>query len=236
MSKLVVVTGGSRGIGRAVVAKFASAGFDVATCARTIDALHTLRMEVESVYPTKVHVFQADLSDFTQVKAFTRFVMALNHPVDVLVNNSGLFVSGDLSTEPDGNVETMIGANLYSAYHLTRGLVPAMKELRSGHIFNMCSIASFTAYPNGGSYAISKFALLGFSRCLREELKEHGIRVTSVMPGATYTQSWQASGLPEERFIPPEDVAEMVFCSYSLSHRSVVEDIVIRPLLGDIHD
>ena len=231
----MVVTGGTRGIGRAVVARFASAGFDVATCARTMDSLQTLRKHVETEYHTKVHIFQADLSDIIQVKAFNRFVMDLGRPVEILVNNSGLFVSGDLSTEPDGNIETMIDANLYSAYHLTRGLVPAMKELRSGHIFNMCSIASFTAYPNGGSYAISKFALLGFSRCLREELKEHGIRVTSVMPGATYTQSWEASGLPEERFIPAEDVAEMVFCSYSLSPRSVVEDIVIRPLLGDIH-
>lgn len=232
----MVVTGGSRGIGRAVVERFASAGFDVATCARKMDSLQALIEHVEAEYQIKVHTFQADLSDILQVKAFTRFVMDLNRPVDVLVNNSGLFVPGDLSTEPDGNIEMMIDANLYSAYHLTRGLVPAMKTLRYGHIFNMCSIASFTAYPNGGSYAISKFALLGFSRCLREELKEHGIRVTSVMPGATYTQSWQASGLPEERFIPAEDVAEMIFCSYSLSPRSVVEDIVIRPLLGDIHD
>src|SRR5690606_5093383 len=236
MSKLLVVTGGTRGIGRAVVERFATAGFDVAVCARTMDSLQALKMHVETEYSTKVHIFQADLSDVAQVKTFTRFVMDLDRPVDALVNNSGLVVSGDLSTEPDGNIETMIDANLYSAYHLTRGLVPAMTTLRSGHIFNMCSIASFTAYPNGGSYAISKFALLGFSRWLREALKEHGIRVTSVMPGASYTQSWQASGLPEERFIHPEDVAEIIFCSYSLSPRSVVEDIVIRPLLGDIRD
>lgn len=232
----MVVTGGSRGIGRAVVRRFAAAGFDAAVCARTMQTLRILKDDVESEYHTKVHIFQGDLSDTVQVKAFSRFVMDLNREVDVLVNNSGLFVSGDISTEPDGNIETMIEANLYSAYHLTRGLVPAMKTLRAGHIFNMCSIASFTAYPNGGSYAISKSALLGFSRCLREELKTYGIRVTSVMPGATYTQSWQASGLPEERFIPAEDVAEMVFTSFSLSPRSVVEDIVIRPMLGDIHD
>lgn len=236
MSKLVVVTGGSRGIGRAVAERFASAKFDVATCARRMDSLEALRKEVETEYKTRVHIFQADLADTSQVNAFTRFVQDLNVPVDVLVNNSGLFVPGDLSTEPAGNIETMIDANLYSAYHMTRGLVPAMKVLRRGHIFNMCSIASFTAYPNGGSYAISKFALLGFSKCLREELKEHGIRVTSVMPGATYTESWQASGLPEQRFIPVEDVAEMIFSAYSLSPRTVVEEMVIRPQMGDIRD
>lgn len=231
-----MVTGGSRGIGRAVAERFASAKFDVATCARRMDSLEALRKEVETEYKTRVHIFQADLADTSQVNAFTRFVQDLNVPVDVLVNNSGLFVPGDLSTEPAGNIETMIDANLYSAYHMTRGLVPAMKVLRRGHIFNMCSIASFTAYPNGGSYAISKFALLGFSKCLREELKEHGIRVTSVMPGATYTESWQASGLPEQRFIPVEDVAEMIFSAYSLSPRTVVEEMVIRPQMGDIRD
>jgi hypothetical protein len=98
----------------------------------------------------------------------------------------------------------------------------------------MCSIASFTAYKNGGSYAITKFALLGFSKSLREELKESGIRVTAVMPGATLTSSWEGVELPEERFMKPEDVAEVIFNAYFISERSVVEEIIIRPQLGDI--
>jgi short-subunit dehydrogenase len=98
----------------------------------------------------------------------------------------------------------------------------------------MCSIASIKAYPNGGSYAISKFALLGFSKVLREELKEYGVRVTAVLPGATRTASWDAIDLPEDRFMRAEDVAETVFSAYSISERSVVEEIIIRPQLGDI--
>jgi len=90
------------------------------------------------------------------------------------------------------------------------------------------------AYSNGGSYAISKFAMLGFSKCLREELKKFRIRVTAVMPGATMTNSWAGSDLPDERFMPAEDIAETIFAAYSLSGRSVVEEIVIRPQLGDI--
>src|SRR5690606_34812846 len=97
-------------------------------------------------------------------------------------------------------------------------------------------IASLTAYPNGGSYAISKFALLGFSRCLREELKPFGIKVTSVMPGATWTDSWMGSGLPEDRYIPAVDIAEAGFSAYNVATSTVVEDLVIRPMLGDIHD
>jgi short-subunit dehydrogenase len=109
-----------------------------------------------------------------------------------------------------------------------------MKLNRSGHIFNMCSIASFMAYPNGGSYAISKFALLGFSKCLREELKTFGIRVTAVMPGATKTASWEGVEIPEDRFIKVEDVADSVFAAYALSDRSVIEELIIRPQLGDL--
>jgi short-subunit dehydrogenase len=109
-----------------------------------------------------------------------------------------------------------------------------MMEKKQGHIFNLCSIASIQAYANGGSYAISKFALLGFSKCLREELKEYGVRVTAVLPGATRTASWDGVDLPDERFMKSEDVAETIYAAYTLSGRSVVEEILIRPQLGDL--
>ena len=98
----------------------------------------------------------------------------------------------------------------------------------------MCSVASFKAYPNGGSYSISKFALLGFSKCLREELKEFNIKVTSILPGATLTDSWSETNLPESRFSKSEDIAELIYSITQLSAFSVVEDVVIRPQLGDI--
>jgi short-subunit dehydrogenase len=128
----------------------------------------------------------------------------------------------------------MMDTNLFSAYHLTRSLIEGMKNRKSGHIFNVCSTASIVAYPNGGSYCIAKFALLGMSKVLREEMKPHGIRVTSLLPGATFTASWEGVDLPEERFMPPQDVAEMVWAAYSLSPRSVVEEILLRPMLGDL--
>jgi len=143
-------------------------------------------------------------------------------------------VPGSIATEPDGTLESMIHANLYSAYYTTRGLVQEMMKRKSGHIFNLCSIASIKAYANGGSYAISKFALLGFSKCLREELKEFGVRVTAILPGATLTSSWEGFDQPEERFMKVEDVAETIYSAYALSGRSVVEEVIIRPQLGDI--
>jgi short-subunit dehydrogenase len=235
MNKLLVVTGGTKGIGRAVIERFASAGFDIATCARNLNDLHSLQEAVQSKYSNlEFFVKQTDMSDTIQVLAFTNFISDLNRPVDVLINNAGFFVPGSISTEPDGALESMIHSNLYSAYHTTRGLVQNMKNRNSGHIFNICSIASIKAYSNGGSYAITKFALLGFSKCLREELKEFGIRVTSILPGATKTASWDGVELPEDRFMMVEDVAETIYSAYSLSGRSVVEEVIIRPLLGDI--
>lgn len=235
MNKLIVVTGGTKGIGRAIAERFASTGFDVAVCARNPEELEKFKADLTRKYPAgKFHVMQADMAQKEQVDVFTMFIKKLGQPVDVLVNNAGYFIPGSITTEKAGALEAMMNANLYSAYHMTRGLVDQMMAAKSGHIFNMCSIASIKAYENGGSYAITKFALLGFSKCLREELKSVGVRVTAVLPGATRTASWDGVGLPDDRFMSPEDVAETVYAAYSLSKRSVVEEILIRPQLGDI--
>lgn len=234
MKKLIVVTGGTKGIGKAVIKKFAEAGWDVFTCARNEKDLKKLKTEVGEKYGTELHFLQVDLSREAEVKRFAKEVLALNRPVEILVNNAGYFEPGLITEEREGALEQMMDTNLYSAYHLTRLLVPSMKEEKHGHIFSICSVASLFAYPNGGSYSISKFALLGFSKVLREELKQYGIRVTAIMAGATLTDSWKNSSLPPNRFMKPEDVADAVFSANSLSVQSVVEELIIRPQLGDI--
>jgi short-subunit dehydrogenase len=152
----------------------------------------------------------------------------------ILINNAGFFLPGNLMEEEQGVLETQIAANLYSAYHTSRAIVPALIKAGNGHIFNICSIASLHAYPQGGSYSISKYALDGFSKNLREELKDKGIKVTAVYPGATYTNSWAGSGVAPTRIMEAEDIAKMIFAATQLSPQAVVEDIVMRPLLGDL--
>lgn len=234
MAKLLVVTGAGKGIGRAIATRFASSGFDVVLCARTQSDLEKLALELKQKYGIQAYAFAADVSVPQQVDGFTKQVLQLGRPIDVLVNNAGFFLPGEVLNEPDGALEKTIEANLYSAYRVTRALVPTMKSTRSGHIFNMCSIASIKAYPNGGSYTISKFAMLGFSKVLREELKEFNVRVTAILPGATRTASWDGTTFPDERFMPAEDIAETVWAAWSLGPRSVVEEVVIRPQLGDL--
>ncbi len=233
--KMVVVTAGSRGIGRAVVMRMGQEGFDVVTCSRDRTKLEVLHADFEAQgFDGKLHYLPVDLSDKSGVKSFLEFVASQNQDVDILVNNAGGFVPGKISEEPDGNLEHMIDLNLYSAYRVTRGILPKMIQRQKGHIFNMCSVASIIPYLHGGSYCIAKFALLGFSKVLREELKEHQIRVTSILPGPALTDSWQGIELPPERFMPPEDVASCIRDAYALSSRTVVEELVIRPQLGDI--
>jgi short-subunit dehydrogenase len=233
MRKLIVVTGGTKGIGRAVIERFARENFDVATCARNQKELEELSTQLDKSGVTTFWKV-TDMSVKAQANNFSDYVLSLGRPITILVNNAGYFLPGSITTEPDGTLESMIDANLYSAYYTTRKLSGRMKQDRSGHIFNMCSIASIKAYANGGSYAISKFAMLGFSKCLREELMSYNIRVTAVMPGAIKTRSWDGVDLPQERFMPVEDIADLIYDTHALSQRSVVEEIIIRPQLGDI--
>jgi NAD(P)-dependent dehydrogenase (short-subunit alcohol dehydrogenase family) len=231
----IVISGATKGIGRAIAFRFAKAGYRIAISARGEEALLSIREELLSAYPgLDVLAMVADMSKKEDVQSFASVIEEQFGHIDILVNNAGVFLPGSIHEEEEGNLEKMIDTNLYSAYHLSRALLPAMKLRRSGDIFNICSIASIMAYANGGSYAISKFALLGFSKCLREEMKPHGVRVCAVLPGATLTDSWAGVEIPEERFMPPEDIAEMIFATSQLSRRTVVEDILLRPQLGDL--
>jgi short-subunit dehydrogenase len=235
--KIIVVTGGSKGIGRAIVLRFLRAGHPVATCARSAADLATLTAEAAADIPGAVlHTLPADLSRAEDCARFAAFVLALGSPVAVLVNNAGAFLPGRLQDEPaDGSqLRQMLAVNLLSAYDVTLPLLPGFLAQGQGHIFTICSTASVTAYPNGGSYGIAKHALLGFTRNLREELKLSGVRVTAVLPGPTFTASWAGVELPAERFVQAEDVAEAVFSAYALSPHAVVEELLIRPQLGDL--
>ena len=233
--KNIVVTGASKGIGRAIALKFAAEGFAVAVCARKAADMALLEKDVMTLAPDLPHIFMCcDMSDIVQVKQFADGINSKWGCVNILVNNAGVFIPGQVINETEGTLKKLIDTNLYSAYNMTRALVPEMLKAKAGHIFNMCSVASLHAYANGGSYSISKFAMLGLSKALREELKPHGVRVTALMPGATLTDSWAGVDLPESRFMKAEDIAKLIFDIYHLSDSTVIEEVVLRPVLGDI--
>ena len=235
MNMNAVVTGSTKGIGKAIVIALLRNGWNVAISSRNEDDLRNLQNEAASIAPQQQCLYhKVDFADRSATLEYGDLLLQSWHEIDLLVNNVGIFMPGTVYNEADGQLEKMMSTNLYSAYYLTRKLLPSMMRRKKGHIINMCSIASFMSYPNGGAYTISKFALLGFSKVLREEMKTHGIKVTSVMPGATWSDSWRDADFPLSRLMPAEDVAEAVIAITKMSDASVVEDIIIRPQLGDL--
>ncbi|MGE5518942.1 MAG: SDR family NAD(P)-dependent oxidoreductase [Candidatus Dadabacteria bacterium] len=230
-----VITGASRGIGKAVAEIFALHGYNLYLCSQNESNLLKAIEELKTSYTNVTIDGKAmDLGNKEEANLFGEWVINNTEGVDVLVNNAGSFIQGNVSDEPDGVLEEMLKVNLMSAYYTTRAILPSMKANRSGHIFTLCSIASLDAYPGGGAYSISKFALLGFTKNLRNELKEEGIKVTAVIPGAVYTDSWKESGVSEKRLMQATDIARIIYSTTLLSPAAVVEDIILRPQLGDL--
>jgi short-subunit dehydrogenase len=229
-----IITGASRGIGKAVAHIFGLHGYNLLLASQNEPTLLNTVEELRTAYPNiSVEAKALDLSNKQEAQVFAGWAATAADTIDVLVNNAGTFFPGNILDEADGTLEKTMNVNLYSAYWITKMVLPKMVAQGYGHIFNMASIAGLQAYPNGGAYSISKFALLGFSKNLRRELMPHGVKVTAVIPGAVYTDSWAPFVAPE-RIMEAEDIAQMIWAASRLSPQAVVEDIILRPQLGDL--
>jgi short-subunit dehydrogenase len=230
----IIISGASRGIGKAIAGVFAGEGHRIFICSRGEMPLYKTMEELTTRFPAaEIKAMPADLGRREEAEKFADWCLQSGAP-DILVNNAGLFEPGEVHSEADGVLENQIAVNLYSAYYLTRRLLPAMMEKKSGHIFNICSIASLDAYRNGGAYSISKFALYGFHKNLRKEMMPYGIKVTALFPGAVMTDSWSGFDNSAHRIMNPEDIAGLVHACSRLSPAACVEEIVVRPLQGDL--
>jgi short-subunit dehydrogenase len=234
----VIITGASKGIGKAIAEIFATNGHTLFLCSRGEVQLYKTMDELQTKYPAAtIKAKSFDLSNKEEAKAFGVWCLGFGVP-DIVINNAGAFEPGSIYNERDGLLEEQLAINLFSAYHFTRAVLPKMMEHPSTgsgrHIFNICSIAALKAYSNGGAYSISKYALHGFSKNLREEMKQHNIKVTAVFPGAVLTDSWGDFDNSQHRIMEATDIAQLIYAASQLSAGACVEDIVIRPQLGDL--
>lgn len=202
----VIVTGGARGIGRATVERFARQGAKVAIG----DLDLALAADVANGYGDRVVAARLDVTD---VDSWTAFLAEVGHlgPWDVLVNNAGIMPLGSVLKETEGVARTIMDVNVHGVINGTKAVVPGMVDRGRGHVVNVASAVGRVAVPHGATYSASKFAVVGFSEAIRQELAPEGIDVTVILP--TVVQTELAAGVPAARGIKPvtaEDVAEVI--------------------------
>ena len=165
-SKRVIITGATKGIGRAISLAFAETGSDLMICARTEKDLLDFKVFLQKKFPDiQVFILAVDLSKKEEVQKLAHYIQSSWSHFDILVNNAGYFAPGGILDGQDGDIEKMMAINFYSAYYLTQSLLPQFIKQNTGHVFNVCSIASIDTFLPGINYSISKFALMGFSLC-----------------------------------------------------------------------
>lgn len=226
---IAVITGASRGLGKALAISLAKAGYDLALSARNETALNTLKTELSDLFSIKVFAQVADLSIKEDALLFAENVLKEFNQVDILINNIGKY-DMDRLTDEDSNLEAMMGTNLNSAYYLTKKIATKMCINQKGHIFNICSVLSLGPRVDAATYTISKHALKGFNDVLREEMREHNVKVTAIYPGSINTSSWEGIVAPREKFVQPEDICEIVNTCLAISKNANIEEIIIKPL------
>lgn len=224
-----VITGATKGIGKAISLKLAGHGYNLAICARTEKDLLALKDELRHT-DVKVFTSVADCSKKEDVLAFCTFVSSVFEQVDLLVNNAGTFLPNSLLDEPDEAFEMQQQLNVNAAYYLSKYFGKMMRIQRSGHIFNICSVASIQTIDNAGSYCVTKAAMFSLNNVLRKELAQYNVKVTAILPGSTLTASWEGTHLPPEQFVQPEDIANSLYSILNLSGGVNVDELVLKPL------
>jgi len=224
-----IITGATKGIGRAIAFALAEAGYNLAICSRNVAELAALAGTLEQK-GIKVHYLVTDCADKVSVYSFCDFCSSAFGQIDVLVNNAGVFIPGSLLDEEDACFENQLELNLNSVYYLSKYMGRIMRSQGFGHIINICSIASKQIKENAGSYGVTKSAMRSLNYVLRDELAKHNVKVTAVLPGSTLTASWDGMEIPKDKFVQPEDIAESISQLLKLSTAANVDELIIRPI------
>ena len=230
---IAVITGATQGIGRATAIRFAKEKFDLIITARNSDDLQKVKSEIEKEYSVKVFSASADFAKLEDAQKFGEFVRSTTNKVDVLVNNVGQYMVGDLFENSTDKFQEQINVNLLSAHVLTEALMPIFKSQKQGHIFTIGSLLSFKLRESAAFYTITKHAIRTWNQLLFEYTRDFGVKATLVMPSSTLTASWGDQPNKEE-FIQPTDIADSIYNCYQLPGASVVDEISIRTITKNL--
>jgi short-subunit dehydrogenase len=232
---LAVVTGGSRGIGHGIAKELAEMGYDLFLLAKDPSRLKKTADELSTKYKVKVDYFACDLSDTGSIDSFHKSLVSKKLIPDVLVSNAGVFLPGSTADTKMELFDEMIAVNLKGMFYITQKLMPLLAKGKDKRIILTSSIWALDSYPAEGReeatlYAISKWAIRGWARSLRAEVRKDNIGVTVIYPGETFTDEWEGTTIPKERFMKPEDIGKIVRAVLSTSPQTVIEEVVVRPI------
>ncbi|MDN3579373.1 SDR family oxidoreductase [Mucilaginibacter flavus] len=233
--KNALITGSTKGMGRAIAIAFANEGLNVAICSRNEKELLQFKNELLAANPsTQVFAQVADGSNKTELKAFASAAQQQLGFIDVVVNNLGMFTPTSILDDAEDTLEKQINTNLIPTYELYRFFGKTMIAARKGHFFNICSVASLNPVVQAGSYSVTKFALLGLTKLMRLEMQDHGVKVTAIIPGSTLTDSWKDAVVDKDTMVLPEDVASAIINIYRMSPGANVDELIIKPAPGQL--
>ena len=234
-TKIAWITGGSRGIGFSCAEMLAEQGYHIAISSREAERLEQAATKLRAK-GHHVGAFPCDVADEASVKSTYRNIVEELGSPQLLVNSAGIAPWSTFTETSTQEFDDTIAINTRGMFLCSREVLPAMYERKEGTIVQLLSIASIKGYLHGAAYVTSKFAALGFTNALREEARQHGVRVIAVLPGATETELWDEKERTQyhERMMQPEDVASAIISALNQPTRALVEEILIRPIAGDI--
>ena len=225
-NRTAIITGAGKGIGLAIATSLAKEGVNLGLIARTVTDLELLRDSLTVKYGVKVSIATADIALKNEVENAVKFLTNELGSIDILVNNAGTAEFGTL-LEMDPEVwERMIQVNLMGTYYVTRAVLPAMIEQNSGNIINISSTAGEKGFATGSAYCASKFAVLGLTESVLQEVRKFNIRVVALTPSTVNTDLAKNAGLKigeEDNMMQPEDVAELAIATLKLPERVFVK-------------
>jgi short-subunit dehydrogenase len=234
MHHRALITGASRGIGKATALAFAKAGIDLVLISRSHQALTETAAEIAPL-GVDVQLFPIDLAVVEQVKPQIESIVN-QFPIDMLVNNAGMAYTGDLLTTSLADWQQVLTLNLTSVFQCIQAVLPTMRSREQSTIINIASIAGYQAFPGWGAYNVSKAGLIALSKTLAAEERAHGIRVVTLCPGSVNTPLWDTetvqANFDRTRMLPPETVAQTILHAALLPPGAVIEELTVMPSAG----
>ncbi len=232
-NSIIWITGSGQGIGKAIAMNLAKNGARVVMTSRSLEKLAETAKEIQDA-GGEVLALPGDVRDVAQIESIVNQVESEWGGIDVLINNAGVGIFKKITKLEESDWNDMMDANAKSAFLCSRAVLPGMMDRQRGHIVNIVSVAARKAFPNNAGYSASKYAMLGFTDVLRLEARDHGIKVTAVLPGATDTPLWGDANIDHSKMMQPKAVAESIVGLLGNTSNAMIEELVIRPQGGDL--